>query len=99
MPFDKAFGDVANLIAEPSRAGILTALMGGKALTAGEIARLTNISAQVASNQLKKLQAAKLVVLAQSVGRLRYYQLASEEVAQTLESLSLLSISPKDLFL
>lgn len=90
---EKSIATIASLIGDKSRASILTALMTGQALTAGELARYANISAQTASNHLSKLLQAKLVKC-ESFGRHRYYSLYSEDVASILEKLSLLA--PKE---
>ena len=81
---------VAALIGDVSRANILAALMGGRALTAGELAECAGVSAQTASNHLAKLVDGQLVAV-EKQGRHRYFRLASAEVAETLEQLSLLS--------
>jgi len=77
---------VASLLGDPARAIILTTLMSGYLHTAGELAGKANISAQSASNHLKKLLEARLVTcIADS--KFRYYQLSSFEVAEVIESL------------
>lgn len=77
---------LAALIGEPARANILAALMGGKALTAGECGAEAGISAQTTSGHLAKLlEAGLLVVLVQ--GRHRYYSLAGPDVAEAVETL------------
>ncbi len=77
---------LASLIGDPARANILAALMGGKALTAGECAAEAGISAPAASGHLTKLrEAGLLVVLVQ--GRHRYYNLAGPDVAEAVETL------------
>nr|WP_272214174.1 winged helix-turn-helix domain-containing protein [Marinicella sp. W31]MDC2877373.1 winged helix-turn-helix domain-containing protein [Marinicella sp. W31] len=81
---------VAALIGDVSRANILSALLGGKALTAGELAECAGVSPQTASNHLAKLVDGQLVAV-EKQGRHRYFRLASAEVAETLEHLSLLS--------
>ncbi|WP_319519965.1 helix-turn-helix transcriptional regulator [uncultured Martelella sp.] len=81
---------VAALIGDVSRANILSALLGGKALTAGELAACAGVSPQTASNHLARLVDGALVVV-EKQGRHRYFRLASAEVAETLEHLSLLS--------
>jgi len=73
---------------------MLTALMQGRSLTAGELALSANISPQTASNHLNKLLKADLI-LCEAAGRHRYYKLASHQVAQALETLSVLTGSPK----
>jgi len=77
---------LASLIGDPARANILAALMGGKALTAGECATEAGISAPAASGHLAKLlDAGLLVVLVQ--GRHRYFNLAGPDVAEAVETL------------
>lgn len=77
---------LASLIGDPARANILAALMGGKALTAGECAAEAGISAPAASGHLARLlDAGLLVVLVQ--GRHRYYNLAGPDVAEAVETL------------
>ncbi|MBK0325870.1 winged helix-turn-helix transcriptional regulator [Rhodobacteraceae bacterium F11138] len=80
------FAAIAALIGDPARANMLTALMSGKALTAGELATEAGVSAQTASSHLHKLQNAGLLRLQQQ-GRHRYFSLSGDEVAQTLERL------------
>lgn len=80
---------IASLIADETRATILMTLMAGKAFTAGELAFFSHVSAQTASNHLKKLMQAKLITCEAS-GRNRFYKLASHQVAEVLESLGLL---------
>lgn len=85
---------IANLIGDAARSAILIALLEGRALTAGELARHADISAQTASSHLSKLVAGGLVTVA-AQGRHRYYRLANPEVAHTLEALAL--VAPKSL--
>jgi DNA-binding transcriptional ArsR family regulator len=80
----------AALIADTSRAAMLTALLDGRALPAGELARAANISAQSASMHLGQLLQGGLVVVAQD-GRHRYYRIASPEVAHAIEALGVIS--------
>ncbi len=77
---------IANLIGDPARANILTALMSGKALTATELAAEAGVSPQTASSHLRKLQEGALITL-RPEGRHRYFALAGEDVAATLEGL------------
>jgi DNA-binding transcriptional ArsR family regulator len=78
---------VGVLIGNPSRAAMLDALLTGRALTAGELARAAGISPPTASEHLARLREGKLIeVVAQ--GRHRYYRLASADVAAALESMS-----------
>jgi hypothetical protein len=65
---------------------MLLALMGGRALTATELALEGDISPPTASAHLAKLEAAGLIRLRKQ-GRHRYFQIADERVAQVIESL------------
>jgi DNA-binding transcriptional ArsR family regulator len=77
---------VAALVGDASRAAMLSALMGGKALSAGELARVAGVTPQTATGHLARLQAAAMLrVVCQ--GRHRYYELAGSEVAALLENL------------
>jgi DNA-binding transcriptional ArsR family regulator len=77
---------VASLIGDPARANMLTALLGGGALTASELALEAGITKQTASSHLAKLSAADLIA-AEAQGRHRYFRLADREVGRALESL------------
>src|SRR3954453_13192686 len=81
---------VAALIGDPSRAAMLSALLGGYALPAGELARHARISAQTASAHLARLVAAGMLSVTPA-GRHRYYALKGKEVAQALEALALIA--------
>ncbi len=50
-----AFAETAALMGEPARANMLFALMDGRALTAGELARFAGVTPQTASGHLAKL--------------------------------------------
>ena len=77
---------IADAIGERARADMLTALMGGQALTASELAVEAGITRQTASTHLSRLLDTGLVtVLTQ--GRHRYFQLAAPDVARLLENL------------
>ncbi|MBB3890567.1 DNA-binding transcriptional ArsR family regulator [Phenylobacterium haematophilum] len=78
--------EVAALIGDPARANILSALMGGQALTATELAHVAGVTPQTASGHLGKLTDGRLLDLAVQ-GRHRYYRLASVDVARMLEGL------------
>lgn len=77
---------VASLLGEPARANMLTALMGGQALTAGELAREAGITAQTASSHLAKLAQGGLVVPRRQ-GRHAYFALSGADLAGVLEGL------------
>jgi DNA-binding transcriptional ArsR family regulator len=78
--------EVAALVGDPARANILCALLGGRALTATELAFTAGVSPQTASGHLGKLHAARLIVLMKQ-GRHRYYRLAGPHVGHMLESI------------
>lgn len=77
---------IAALIGDPARANMLAALMGGRALTATELAAEAGITAQTASAHLAKLVEGGLL-LQRKQGRHRYHALASDEVGAVLEGL------------
>lgn len=77
----------AALIAEPARAAMLDALMSGKYLAAGELARIAGVSRPTASEHLHRLLDGGMVEVI-SAGRHRYYRLAGPHVASALESLA-----------
>jgi DNA-binding transcriptional ArsR family regulator len=79
---------IATLIGDASRAAILLALLDGRALPAGELARHASISPQTASAHLDKLFRAHLLSV-EIQGRHHYYRLRGPQVAQLLESLSI----------
>jgi len=83
---------IGALLGDPGRASMLAALLGGRALTAAELAAHAGVSPQTASGHLAKLVAAGLVVM-RPQGRHRYHALASSEVAGLLESMSGLAAS------
>ncbi|MFI7439623.1 ArsR/SmtB family transcription factor [Nonomuraea indica] len=90
---DADIAPVAALIADPTRAAILTALLGGRALAAGELARLAGVSAATASAHLSRLLDGGLVDVVRQ-GRHRYYRLAGHEVAEVLEVLARVGTRP-----
>jgi DNA-binding transcriptional ArsR family regulator len=83
----------ASLIADPARAAIMLALLDGRALSAGELARCAGVSAQSASMHLAQLLQSGFVQVA-SQGRHRYYRIASPDVAHAVEALGVIS-SPR----
>jgi DNA-binding transcriptional ArsR family regulator len=90
---DAEIAPVAALIADPTRAAMLTALLDGRALAAGELARLAGVTAQTASTHLARLRDGGLVTMV-SQGRHRYYRLVGPEVAHALEVLAGISGRP-----
>jgi DNA-binding transcriptional ArsR family regulator len=77
---------IAALVGDPARAAMLTALMDGRALTAGELAREAGVSAQTTSGHLAKMEDAGLLVRRKQ-GRHRYVALAGDEVGRMLEAM------------
>ena len=77
---------VAALIGDPTRAKLLAALIGGRALTATELAGVAGVTKQTISSHVAKLVAAQLIAM-QSQGRHRYFRLAGRDVARLLEHL------------
>jgi len=84
------FARVAAMIGDPTRARMLSALMGGQYLAAGELAAAAGVSAQTASTHIAQLLDSELIVL-RTQGRHRYLRLADAEVAHVLEALSLVA--------
>ncbi|MGH6779067.1 MAG: ArsR/SmtB family transcription factor [Bradyrhizobium sp.] len=80
------FSKITQALADPAREAIVSALAGGKAMPAGELASIAGISPQSASAHLQRLvDAGVLSVLPQ--GRFRYYAIADDEVAVLIENL------------
>ncbi|HEY6254202.1 MAG TPA: helix-turn-helix transcriptional regulator [Xanthobacteraceae bacterium] len=97
---------MAALAGDPARAGMLHALMDGRALTASELARVAGVAPQTASGHLSRMTAAGLLSI-EKQGRHRYHRLASPAVAQMIESImqvasnlepprTRLSVGPRD---
>jgi DNA-binding transcriptional ArsR family regulator len=86
MASNAAFAEVANLAGDPARAGMLHALMDGRALTATELARVAGVTPQTASGHLTQLTVGGLLSV-EKQGRHRYHRLASPAVARMLESI------------
>ncbi len=85
-----ALAEIGAALGDPSRAKMLTALLDGRALTAGELAWHGGISAPTASGHLTKLTALGLLAL-EKQGRHRYFRLASPLVARMLEGIQLVA--------
>ena len=77
---------IAGLVGDPARAGMLSALMAGRALTASELAQVAGVTVQTASSHLSKLSDGGLIV-ARKQGHHRYFTLSGDDVAQVLEGL------------
>src|SRR6516225_632300 len=86
MTADVGMAEVAALVGDPARANTLGALMGGRALTAGELVHATGVSPQTTSGHLGKLAEGRLVTCVKQ-GRHRYYRIATPRVAEMLEGI------------
>jgi DNA-binding transcriptional ArsR family regulator len=86
MASNAMFARVAALAGDPARAGMLHALMDGRALTASELAAVAGITAQTASGHLARMTAAGLLSV-QKQGRHRYHRIASSAVAHMMETI------------
>lgn len=86
MASQGAFTEIASLAGDPARAGMLHALLDGRALTASELAQAAHVTPQTASGHLTKLAAGGLIAV-EKQGRHRYHRLASPAVARMLESI------------
>lgn len=89
-PYDSDIAPVAALLADRARAAMLTALLDGRPLAAGELARTAGVSAATASSHLAKLLDGGLVSVVKQ-GRHRYYRLRGADVAAVIEAISRIS--------
>jgi len=87
------FAEVAALTGDVARAGMLRALMDGRALTASELAYVAGITPQTASGHLARMATAGLLKV-EKQGRHRYHRLASPAVAQMIESIMQVASGP-----
>lgn len=76
----------ARALGDPARARMVAALLGDRAMPAGDLAREAGVSASTASEHLRTLLGACLVHVEQR-GRNRLYRLASSEVSRAVEAL------------
>jgi DNA-binding transcriptional ArsR family regulator len=90
MHGDADIAAIASVIGHPARGRMLTALMDGRALPAGELARAAGVSPSTASAHLARLTESGLVA-AEHRGRHRYHRLAGAQVAEVIEGLALLA--------
>ena len=81
------------MLADPSRAAMVLALMDGRSRSAKKLALDAGVTPQTATAHLKKLVAAN-ILLWQGTGREKYFRIAGREVAQAVEALSELSGGP-----
>jgi DNA-binding transcriptional ArsR family regulator len=81
---------VASLVADASRARMLSYLLNGEWASAGELAAAGGVAAATASGHLARLLDAGLVAC-EPRGRHRYYRLADADVAHALEALAMVA--------
>lgn len=81
------FAAVAKLLASPVRSAVIDALMEGRALTAGELARIAGVRPSTVSEHLSQLLDGGLVEMIPA-GRHHYYRLSGADIAAALESFS-----------
>ena len=86
MDADVNVAAVAALVADPTRAHMLTALMDGRARTAKELAYGAGVTPQTASSHLAKLLRARLLAMERQ-SRHRYFRLAGPSVGHAIEGL------------
>ncbi|GLZ75286.1 transcriptional regulator [Actinorhabdospora filicis] len=79
--------ELAQALADRTRAAVLLALLDGRAWTPGELARLTGVAPSTMSGHLARLTEAGLVAHT-AQGRHRYVRVAGSEVAELVETLS-----------
>jgi DNA-binding transcriptional ArsR family regulator len=84
------FSRIAAIIADPTRARMLAALLGGEHRSAGELATTASITPQAASTQLAQLLDNGLIAVRQQ-GRHKYFSLADGDIARMLEALSMVA--------
>lgn len=94
MSTPAALARLASLLADPARAAMAQALMGGQALTAGELARAAGVTPPTATAHLARLVDGGLVTV-QAQGRHRFFAIADQEAASALEGLMVAAASPR----
>ena len=87
---DTNIAAVALLMADEARASILLALSDGRALPAGELARMVRVAPSTASWHLAKLVEGGLLEV-ESWGKHRYFRVAGPEIVRAIEALALLA--------
>ncbi|MGI8579337.1 MAG: ArsR/SmtB family transcription factor [Solirubrobacteraceae bacterium] len=92
-PADPDIGPVAAAMGQPTRATMLTTLLGGAPVTVTELGCAAGVSASTASVHLARL-ASQHLVASEVVGRERHYRLAGPAVAEALEALQRIAAPP-----
>jgi DNA-binding transcriptional ArsR family regulator len=86
MSSNAKIAEVAALAGDPARASMLQALMGGRALTATELARIAGITPQTGSGHLSRMVETGFLCV-EKQGRHRYHRLASPAIARMIETM------------
>jgi len=89
-PVEIGAASIAAAIGEPTRARMLYSLLDGHARTSTELAVVGEVSPSTASVHLARLKEQRLVKVLRQ-GKHRYYSLEGENVARTLEALTVLA--------
>jgi DNA-binding transcriptional ArsR family regulator len=84
LPAGQDIARFTRLLSDPTRAAVCSALMDGRAWTAGELASVTGVGASIMSEHLTQLVAGGLL-REERQGRYRYVRLAGPEIAELLE--------------
>jgi DNA-binding transcriptional ArsR family regulator len=83
----RRIASAAAMLADPSRAAMVLALMDGRSRSAKKLALDAGVTPQTASAHLRKLVAASMLAW-EGRGRSKYFRLAGAGVAQAVEALS-----------
>lgn len=83
---------IASALADPSRAAMCAALMGGRAWTVRELATYCGIARSTATEHVSTLAEHALVIDLRQ-GRHRYVRLAGEEIARVIEGMGVVAQS------
>jgi DNA-binding transcriptional ArsR family regulator len=83
----------ASMLADPTRAAIVLALMDGRCHPAKKLALDAGVTPQTASAHLKKLVAASILDW-EGRGRCKYFRIAGPDVAHAVEALSQIGAVP-----
>lgn len=82
-----SIAEFGRAIGHESRVAMLQALMGGKALSASELAWYAGVTNQTATSHLNELVKADLLYR-RKCGRFHYYEISGESVASTIEQIA-----------
>lgn len=93
MPPRSPVATIAAVLADPTRAAMLAALMDGRALTATELAIEGDVSASTASSHLARLTRTGVLDVVRQ-GRHRYFRIRNADVAHVLETLQCFDAAP-----